>query len=244
MKLLIIDDERDVLDLASTLLTRHRVITATSGEEGIALAAREHPDAVLLDCVLRGMAGEEVLARLRAQPATRDTPVILLTGKDQADDIRQFRSLGARGLVAKPIRISTFAQEVERALAGEFITAAPAAAGNRLLDDDVIAALRDLQSDDDPTFFTDLIATFLSDAEERMQKLSARLEAGDLAEVSREAHSLKSSAGNVGAIAVASIAAAIDREASSTPPSVSVQLIAQLRSTLADTRERLVKLVE
>lgn len=243
MKLLIIDDEPDVLDLASALLTRHRVLTARSGEQGLAIAMKEKPDAIVLDCVMRGMSGEEALARLRAESTTADIPVILLTGKDHADEIRQFRSLGARGLVSKPIRVSTFAQEVERALAGEFVTHAPAEA-NRLIDDSVIDGLRELQGEDDPTFFTDIIATFLADTEERMKRIHAAVEEGDVATVGREAHALKSGAGNVGAIATASIAAAIERAAKTAPTTLPRELVTQLTRTLGDTRAVLVKLVE
>lgn len=243
MKLLIIDDEHDVLDLATVLLTRHRIVTATGGEQGVALAARERPDAILLDCVMRGISGEETLARLRADERTRDIPVVLLTGKDDADEIRQLRSLGAHGLISKPIRVSTFAEEVERALSGEFITA-PASESADLIDQSVIEMLRDLQGDDDPTFFTDLIATFVADADERLERIRASVGAGDVGTAGREAHTLKSGAGNVGAVGVAAAAAAIERTAKSGTHDSAVRELARLEAVYNDTRALLTKLIE
>ncbi len=87
-KLLIIDDDEIaryvIRDLASD--TRFETVEAAGGPEGLDAARRHRPNAILLDLVMPGMNGYEVLDRLRADPLTRDIPVIIVTSKSLTDD--------------------------------------------------------------------------------------------------------------------------------------------------------------
>jgi CheY-like chemotaxis protein len=81
MKVLIIDDDGDTRELVqmSLALARMEAITASSGQEGIAKAARERPDLILLDVMMPFMDGPATLRALRADPATAGIPVMFLT---------------------------------------------------------------------------------------------------------------------------------------------------------------------
>jgi CheY-like chemotaxis protein len=79
--ILYIDDDRLLLTLCCDVLddSGYRTIIATDGPSGIETAKTARPDLILLDVMMPGMDGYEVCRRLRADPALRDTPIILLT---------------------------------------------------------------------------------------------------------------------------------------------------------------------
>jgi DNA-binding response OmpR family regulator len=83
-KILVIDDDPDLVPLLQMMLRDNHftLIAAYDGEEGLAKAQSERPDGILLDLMMPGMSGFEVLDRLRAADETADTPVIVLTVKD------------------------------------------------------------------------------------------------------------------------------------------------------------------
>ena len=85
---LVVDDTPDNLMLMSELLRdRYRVKIANHGGKALAIAAaRPRPDLILLDVMMPGMDGHEVCRRLKADPATRDVPVIFLTAKSDVAD--------------------------------------------------------------------------------------------------------------------------------------------------------------
>jgi DNA-binding response OmpR family regulator len=101
---LVVDDEQDILDLVRFRLEHdgYRVITASDGQSGLALAQEERPDLCILDVMMPKLTGLEVLAHLRADPTTADTPVILLTSRGQDADIDRGFELGAQDYVTKP----------------------------------------------------------------------------------------------------------------------------------------------
>jgi DNA-binding response OmpR family regulator len=101
---LVVDDEQDILDLVRFRLEHdgYRVITASDGQAGLALAREERPDLCILDVMMPKLTGLEVLAHLRADPATADTPVILLTARGQDADVDRGFELGAQDYVTKP----------------------------------------------------------------------------------------------------------------------------------------------
>jgi two-component system phosphate regulon response regulator PhoB len=101
---LVVDDEPDIVALVAYHLARagYRVSTAASGTEALALARQDRPALVVLDLMLPGLDGYEVLERLRADDATRDVAVLMLTARrEEADRIRGL-ALGADDYLAKP----------------------------------------------------------------------------------------------------------------------------------------------
>ncbi|WP_211102086.1 response regulator [Azospirillum brasilense] len=103
--ILIVDDTPDNLKLLSGLLKEsYRVKVANNGRKALEIAASiPAPDLILLDVVMPEMDGYEVCAALKKAPATRDIPVIFLTGRaDEADREHGF-AMGAVDYIAKPV---------------------------------------------------------------------------------------------------------------------------------------------
>jgi len=119
MKVLIIDDEEDFRTIASSclgLLGGAEVVEACSGEEGLRKAEREQPDVILLDLVMPGMDGTQVLANMRKNPATADIPVIFVTTKGMFDGFDDMRKLGALAVITKPFDPVKLADQVRKIL--------------------------------------------------------------------------------------------------------------------------------
>jgi putative two-component system response regulator len=103
--ILVVDDTPDNLTVMSGLLKDlYKVKVANSGERALKIAASAAPpDLVLLDIMMPGMDGYEVLRRLRTDTQTRDIPVIFLTAKSEVEDERRGLELGAVDYITKPI---------------------------------------------------------------------------------------------------------------------------------------------
>jgi putative two-component system response regulator len=104
--ILIVDDNPENLTVLGELLReRHRVRAANSGLRALQLAVQEPlPDLILLDVMMPGMSGYEVLERLRAIPETRDIPVIFTTAMSATEDEQHGLALGAVDYITKPLR--------------------------------------------------------------------------------------------------------------------------------------------
>ncbi|TFG43143.1 MAG: response regulator, partial [Gemmatimonadales bacterium] len=102
--MLVVDDEPDITALVAYHLAKagYRVSTAARGPDALKAAAEERPDVVILDLMLPGMSGYDVLAELRARPETRDVGVILLTARKQEADRIRGLTLGADDYLTKP----------------------------------------------------------------------------------------------------------------------------------------------
>jgi DNA-binding response OmpR family regulator len=116
VRVLVIDDEPDVILLCRVNLEfeGHEVLEAGSGEEGLAIAAREHPDLIVLDIMLPRLDGFSVLRRLHEQEPTKDIPVVLLTAKAAEDDQIRGWKTGADEYVTKPFSPLALTEAVAR----------------------------------------------------------------------------------------------------------------------------------
>lgn len=104
-KVLLVDDEPDIRKIGQVSLKsvgRWETITAASGAEAIELASQHQPDVILLDMMMPQMDGLATLARLREQPALRETPVIFMTAKVQPSEVTRYLAAGAAGVIQKP----------------------------------------------------------------------------------------------------------------------------------------------
>jgi two-component system phosphate regulon response regulator PhoB len=130
---LVVDDEPDITALVAYHLAKagYQVTTAASGSEAVRMAEEQAPDLVVLDLMLPGLSGYEVLEALRRRSPTQDVGVILLTArKEEADRIRGL-SLGADDYLAKPFAPQELVLRVGavlRRLAGP-----PVASGSKLV---------------------------------------------------------------------------------------------------------------
>ncbi len=119
-KILVVDDEPNIVKLVESRLKAngYDVVCATDGEDGLAKARAEKPSLVLLDIMMPRMNGEAVLTALKQDPATRAIPVIMLTAKQDADDIvRCVHDLGATDYIVKPFVAGEFLRKINVVLA-------------------------------------------------------------------------------------------------------------------------------
>ncbi len=112
---LVVDDDPWISGMLCTLLVGegYAVTEAPDGKQGLQLAARDEPDVVLLDLVMPGESGLEVLHKLKDGTATRDIPVIVVSGHTKA--LQGNEACRADGLIQKPFDIVELLEEVERA---------------------------------------------------------------------------------------------------------------------------------
>ena len=103
-RLLVVDDQPiNIQALYQAFSADHQVFMATGGEQALAMCAAKQPDLVLLDVVMPGMDGHEVCRRLKADPATRDLPVIFVTAHNDEAAETLGLELGAVDFISKPI---------------------------------------------------------------------------------------------------------------------------------------------
>ncbi|HEU4682404.1 MAG TPA: response regulator [Gemmatimonadales bacterium] len=120
-KILVAEDEKQIADMIAFKLTNggHKVIQAQDGEQAVTLATRELPDLILLDVMMPGLSGFEVLRRLKSDPALRSMPVIMVTAKGHERDVLNGLRSGAVDYVVKPFSLKELAARVELALRRE-----------------------------------------------------------------------------------------------------------------------------
>lgn len=118
-RILVIDNEqyiREVAQICLETVAGWEVLTANSGSEGIVLAEAIVPDVILLDVMMPEMDGLTTFQNLQANPATQNIPVILLTAKVQASDLRRYAEMGMLGAIAKPFNPLQLAGQVAESL--------------------------------------------------------------------------------------------------------------------------------
>jgi DNA-binding response OmpR family regulator len=129
-KILIAEDDKQIGDMIAFKLTNggHQVIRAQDGEQAVTMATRERPDLILLDVMMPGLNGIEVLRRLKRDPALKATGVIMVTAKGHERDVLSGLSGGAIDYVVKPFSLKELVARVELALRREPPSPPPATA--------------------------------------------------------------------------------------------------------------------
>ena len=119
--ILVVDDDPDLLHMLETALARsgHRVLTAPSGLEALVTAEGERPDLIVLDVMMAGMDGWEVLKLLKLDPDTHDIPVVMLSGRAEPRDKIRGLQEGAVDYIAKPFAINEVVHALEAVLASQ-----------------------------------------------------------------------------------------------------------------------------
>jgi two-component system phosphate regulon response regulator PhoB len=117
-KILVAEDEKQIADMIAFKLTNsgHDVIRAQDGEQAMVLAKRDGPDLIMLDAMMPGLDGFEVLRRLKADSVLRSVPVIMVTAKGHERDVLSGLRGGAVDYVVKPFSLKELAARVELAL--------------------------------------------------------------------------------------------------------------------------------
>ena len=126
--ILVVDDEPDIVALVAYHLAKagYRVSTAASGADALEASRREHPALVVLDLMLPGLSGFDVLEQLRADTATREVAVLMLTARREEPDRIRGLSLGADDYLTKPFSPQELVLRVGAILRRSATTAASA----------------------------------------------------------------------------------------------------------------------
>jgi CheY-like chemotaxis protein len=117
-RILVVDDERQNRQLLEVLLAADGYLLdmAASAEEALAVVARQRPDLILLDVMMPGMDGYQVVARIKANPDTAHIPVVMLTALDDRNSRSHGLSAGAAAFLTKPVDRTALQETVTRLL--------------------------------------------------------------------------------------------------------------------------------
>ena len=121
-RILLIDDEetiQEVVQVGIEIEAGWQVAIASSGSEGINLAQKQQPDAILLDVMMPDMDGISTLSNLKANDKTRAIPVIFLTAKTQTNEKDKLQNLGVVDVITKPFNSMTLASQIAKILQWE-----------------------------------------------------------------------------------------------------------------------------
>jgi DNA-binding response OmpR family regulator len=104
-KILLVDDSNTILMMEKFILREQafEIITASDGEEGVRKALEHRPDVILLDVIMPKMGGFEACRQLRANEATRATPIIMVTTRGEATNVEAGWTAGCSDYITKPI---------------------------------------------------------------------------------------------------------------------------------------------
>jgi len=112
-KILLIDDTPAVLHIfVSILKDEYDVIIACDGEQGLVLAKKIIPDLIILDVIMPGMSGYDVLSELKVDESTSHIPVILVSGKTSDEDEKMGYTLGAVTYIKKPFHADDVKEKI------------------------------------------------------------------------------------------------------------------------------------
>ena len=117
-RIVVADDDRDILELVRFILTHagYEVVGASDGVAALAAIEADHPNLAILDVMMPGLSGLEVLRRVRRNDAIKDLTVILLTVQAGDSDVAAGYAAGASDYVTKPVILSELLQLVKSSL--------------------------------------------------------------------------------------------------------------------------------
>src|SRR6185436_2846483 len=118
-RILLAEDDPILRRAAHAILKRHgfEVVTATDGEEALALSKTANLDLMLLDLIMPKVQGFEVLRAVKSDPATRDIPVLVISNLGQESDVQQVMKDGAAGyLIKSNLSLEELVQQVKTVL--------------------------------------------------------------------------------------------------------------------------------
>ena len=226
MRLLLADDDPQIQLVARLALEQvgFTVDVAATGEELLRRVAECQPDGILLDMMMPGAGGLATCRALKDRPETAGVPVIFLSARSRATEIRQGVALGAVGYITKPFDPLTLGDRVKTLLAAP--TGSPTALDARVSDTTGLTSDATTSDPVDPAALARLervrpdlvrrvIDLFLDSTPERVDILRVAQQRGDVRAVERAAHALRSSAANFGATRLVELTGRIERHAES-----------------------------
>ena len=113
--ILLVEDTQDNREIAEIILrdAGHTVLSVADGASGMVAAATAQPDLILMDLALPQIDGWEATRRIKADPATRDIPVIAFTAHVLQEEAERARAAGCAAVIAKPFEIDMLLREID-----------------------------------------------------------------------------------------------------------------------------------
>jgi len=115
-KILIVDDDILITGLMQTLVTidNHEAIIVNDSNEAMDLAVSENPDLITLDLMMPGLSGYDLCELLRANPQFNQTPIVVISAKEDTQSKEKALRLGATEYITKPFDIDHFLKTIAR----------------------------------------------------------------------------------------------------------------------------------
>lgn len=119
-RILVVEDNMLVQEVYASALQQLDcdIVTADDGHEAMALAEEERPDLIIMDIMLPGVSGLDLVQKMKADPKLRDVPIIVVTTMATAGDEQTIKAAGADAYLPKPIRVDEFIEAVRKFLEG------------------------------------------------------------------------------------------------------------------------------
>lgn len=114
-RILLIDDDINLLQMVKLMLERvgHQVETAKDGAKGLEMAAQTQPELAIIDVMMSGLSGYDVVRKLREDPRTASLPVVILTARSQPMDKEMALEAGANAFLSKPVTAQELTERVD-----------------------------------------------------------------------------------------------------------------------------------
>lgn len=116
--ILCVDDEQDILEIVQIALVDvggYKVSVCNNGAQALARAEEEKPDLLMLDYMMPGMDGAELMAELRKKPSLADVPILFMTARVQPNEVEKYLAMGVAAVIQKPFDPMLLAQQVRDA---------------------------------------------------------------------------------------------------------------------------------
>jgi CheY-like chemotaxis protein len=119
-RIMIIEDNQVIVELLERRLSRqgYQVISCVDSAVALELCRRERPDLVILDILMPGRSGWEIMEEMKSDPEIASIPIIVSTVKNRPEDVERARELQAADYIAKPYVFSDLLERIKRALGG------------------------------------------------------------------------------------------------------------------------------
>jgi len=231
------DNPTNVLLVERIMASRPAVqlLVATTGEAGFELAVAHRPHLILLDLHLPDVGGEVLLARIRAEPVTAETPVVVVSADAMTENIARVRAAGATDYLTKPFDLGEFLAVIDA------VTGAPEAQGATdgredgltALDPAVIAELLRLAGGGGA--LAEVLGAYQSDTAAGIDQIAKTLGAGDPAAAAVVAHRLRGSSASLGARRMAQLLATVEDNAAELTAAEAAQILPRIREEFRST---------
>ena len=120
MKVLIVEDNKDMRDLLSLVLEPYYVpLLAGNGQEALQKAISDKPQLILMDMMMPGMDGWEAARALRANPDTKNIPILATTALSRPHELKACLDAGCNGYIVKPFSVRNLQRKIKKLLAGQ-----------------------------------------------------------------------------------------------------------------------------